>query len=129
MAELNCDFVQSSGCFCTDAPPGPPSGITANNYIAATPGRDEVWLEWNASAGATRYLVKRATASGGSYANVVTNLTTTGYLDTNLLTGTNYFYAVSAANSFGESTNSNPVSVTPGVPSQPRNGARTRGRD
>jgi hypothetical protein len=95
------------------APPNTPTGL------AGTPGYNEAWLEWNASAGATRYLIKRATAGGGPYTSIVTNLTTTSFLDTNLLTGTNYFYVVSAANFLGESTNSSSVSVTPAAPVQP----------
>jgi mono/diheme cytochrome c family protein len=102
---------------------GPAPGITTSpdtpTGLTATPGYNEAWLQWNPSAGATRYSIKRATASSGPYASIVTNLTTTSYLDTNLLTGTNYFYVVSAANFLGESTNSNPVSLTPGIPSQP----------
>jgi fibronectin type 3 domain-containing protein len=86
--------------------PLPPSGVKA------TPGNTQVALSWNASSGATRYTVKRATVSGGAY-TVIASQTSTNYTDTGLTNGTTYYYVVTASNSAGESGNSSEVSATP----------------
>ncbi len=87
-------------------PPGAPSGLTA------TAGNQQVSLTWNASAGATSYNVKRATASGGPY-TTVSSPTATSQTDTGLTNGTIYYYVVSAVNATGESANSSQASATP----------------
>jgi fibronectin type 3 domain-containing protein len=83
--------------------------------LAATAGNAQVSLAWTASPGATSYYVKRATVSGGPYAQVGTP-TTASYVDTGLTNGTKCYYVVSAYNSAGESANSNEVSATPMAP-------------
>ena len=88
---------------------GPPSAPTG---LSATAGNTQVSLTWNVSSGATSYNVKRATVSGGPYTTTASPATT-NYTDTGLSNGTNYYYVVSAVNSFGESTNSVEVSATP----------------
>jgi len=80
--------------------PAAPTGLTA------TGGNAQVRLSWTASAGATRYSVKRATTSGGPYTAIVTNLTSLVYTNTSLANDTFYYYVVSASNSAGESANS-----------------------
>jgi hypothetical protein len=87
------------------SPPQPPTGLTA------TAGNAQVGLNWNSSAGATSYNVKRSTTTGGEA--TITNVTTTSFNDTGLNNGTTYFYVVSALNSNGESGNSSEVSATP----------------
>jgi len=86
--------------------PSAPQGLTA------TAGNNQIALNWNASAGATSYKVKRATVNGGPYTNpnIVTSLT---FTNTGLLNGTPYYYVVSAVNGVGESANSSQVSATP----------------
>jgi cellulose 1,4-beta-cellobiosidase len=71
-------------------------------------------LSWNASTGATNYNVKRSTTSGGGYVTIASPATM-NYTDTAVTNGTTYYYAVSAVNSQGESTNSSWVSATPTV--------------
>ncbi len=87
--------------------PAAPAGLTA------TAGNAQVALSWTASSGATSYTVKRATTSGGPYTNVATGVTATSYTNTGLTNGTTYYYAVSASNSAGESSNSAQASATP----------------
>lgn len=86
--------------------PATPAGLTA------TAGDARVGLSWNASSGAASYNVKRATISGGPYLTV-TNLTALNFTNTGLANGTLYYFAVSATNAAGESTNSAQVSVRP----------------
>jgi hypothetical protein len=91
------------------APP-PPSAPTNLN---ATAGDMQVSLSWNSVAGATSYSVKRSTVSGGPYSIIVSNHTTTSYIDSSLTNGSTYYYVVSASNAEGESTNSSQVSAVP----------------
>jgi hypothetical protein len=102
------------------APP-PPSAPTNLN---ATAGDMQVSLSWNSVAGATSYSVKRSTVSGGPYSIIVSNHTTTSYIDSSLTNGSTYYYVVSASNAEGESSNSVQVSAVPveggGTPSGER---------
>ncbi len=107
------DFCTGWGAFDFNAfagtqasPPPAPTGLVA------TAGNSQVSLTWNASTGATSYNVKRATVSGGPYATV-TSQTTTSYTNTGLAGGTTYYFVVTAVNVVGESGNSNEASATP----------------
>lgn len=93
--------------------PAAPTGLTA------TAGNAKVSLSWSASAGASTYNVKRAATNGGPYTTVAAGVTGTSYTDQGLTNGTVYYYAVSAANSAGESANSAAVSATPSGGSTP----------
>lgn len=86
-----------------------PTGLTA------MAGDQKVTLNWNASAGATSYNVKRATVTGGPYTTIASP-TTNSYINTGLTNGTKYFFVVSAVNGSGESTNSTEVNATPSAP-------------
>jgi len=88
-------------------PPATPTSLVATASNAA------VILSWNGSAGADSYLVKRSTTSGSGYTTIASGVTATSYSDTGLVNGTLYYFVVSATNSFGESTNSTPVSARP----------------
>lgn len=90
-------------------PPSAPTGVVA------TAGNTQVSLTWNPSSGATSYNVKRATTSGGPYAQVA-NTSLTNDTDSGLTNGTPYYYVVSAVNSHGESGNSAEISATPVAP-------------
>ncbi len=94
------------------APPAVPSGVTA------TAGNQQVVLAWSATAGASSYHVKRASAAGGPYTQIAAP-TTTSYTDSGLTNGTAYFYVVTAVNAGGESGNSTEVSATPAPPAPP----------
>jgi hypothetical protein len=91
-----------------EPPPAAPSGLTAKG------GATQAALFWTGVAGANSYSLKRAMVSGGPYSVVASNLTRLSYIDTALLSGTNYYYVVSAFNVWGGSTNSTEASVTPG---------------
>ena len=95
--------------YCT-AVPGAPGGL------AATPGNGQISLTWTAASGATAYRVHRATASGGPYTNIQTNLLATSFTNTGLTNGTAYYYVVTATNGVGEGANSNEASATPTAP-------------
>jgi hypothetical protein len=91
---------------------------TAVSNLTATAGVAQVSLSWAASALAMSYNVKQATTSGGPY-TTITNVTRTSFVNTGLVNGTTYFYAVSALNYDGESGNSPIASATPFPPQPP----------
>ena len=86
--------------------PGQPANL------AATPGDTEVVLEWDDTATATRYNVKRALVTGGPY-TVIASPAVSNYTDTDVENDTEYFYVVSAVNAQGEGPNSAEDSATP----------------
>jgi hypothetical protein len=91
--------------------PQPPSGLTAGNPTTAT-----IDLAWTASSttGVT-YSVFRGTTSGftpGAGNQVASGLTSLAFTDTNLNSGTAYYYVVEAAGSGGASGPSNQASAT-----------------
>jgi hypothetical protein len=82
--------------------PTPPTSLRA----ATSPGL--VSLSWVASNGANRYEVQRGMAPGGPYEPAAT-VTTTSWVDTNVVTRQRYFYVVTAMNPRGTSSPSKHV--------------------
>ncbi len=80
--------------------------------VKAVAGNAQVTVSWTASAGATSYIVRRATVSGGPYTQVGAPVAVS-FPDTGLTNGTTYYYVVAAVNANGASANSNQVSATP----------------
>jgi hypothetical protein len=91
-----------------ELPPAPPAALSANA------GNAEAEIKWPASVGATSYNILRALTNGGPYSLIATGVTNLSYFDTDLLNGTNYYYAVSASGIWGASSNSTQAAVTPG---------------
>ena len=83
--------------------------------VQAMTTNGQVMLNWSPAATATSYHVKRALTSGGSYTTNAT-VTTTNYTDTQVTSGTTYYYVVSAINAAGESADSAEVSAAPQTP-------------
>ena len=82
----------------------PPNGApyAASGLIATLSNNTNVNLSWTAGSGATSYNLYRAAESGGEGTNpVVTGITGTSYTDTNLNTGTTYYFQVVAVNGSG----------------------------
>lgn len=67
---------------------------TPDNLVA-TPGRNSVKLDWDVSAGATKYKVLRGTSST-TVTTVLGTPTTNTYTDNTAVVGTTYYYAVTA---------------------------------
>ena len=87
--------------------------LPAATVLSATPGSGQISLSWTAVSGASTYRLYRATASGGPYTTIQTNLTGTSFTDTGLTNGTTYYYVATAVNLVGEGPNSNEASATP----------------
>src|SRR5438552_1377658 len=79
--------------------------------IACTP-MPAILLTWTASARSTSYRIYRGTRAGGEGMTPLATVAALSYLDTSVSVGLNYFYQVSAVNSFGVSHHSNEASAT-----------------
>jgi len=94
----------------TYAPPPVPAGL-----VAASGSNALVNLNWNASAGATAYNVKRSSRAGGYFTTLAT-IAGTNYIDIGLTNGLVYYYKVAAVASGGASSDSAASSSTPAGP-------------
>ncbi|MGO8672006.1 MAG: choice-of-anchor tandem repeat GloVer-containing protein, partial [Capsulimonadaceae bacterium] len=82
--------------------------------LAAVAGNAQITLSWNPAAFAISYNVFRGTTSGGeSGTAIATDVTSTGYTDTGLTNGVQYFYKVAAVDGAGTSAPSSEASATP----------------
>jgi hypothetical protein len=99
---LEMDTYLTNILIWTSSGTNPPAGPTG---LTAVPTNNQIRLVWGSSVAATNYNVKRSTASGGPYTNIVST-NATNYTDASILIGPTYYYVVSAVDQFGESTNS-----------------------
>jgi hypothetical protein len=101
----------------------PPNGApyAASGLMATLNNNTDVSLSWTAGNGATSYNLYRAAESGGEGTNpVVTGITGTSYTDTDLNSGTTYYYQVVAVNGAGPTGYSPEAqATTPGVNPDP----------
>jgi fibronectin type 3 domain-containing protein len=74
---------------------------------------DEIDLDWDPSAGAKTYNVKRATDRGGPYETIADKLTNLTYADKTVSHGTTYYYVLTGSGDNGESDNSPELKITP----------------
>jgi hypothetical protein len=114
--------VTGTGLALPPPPPQPPPAAPGDLIVIST-NYGQVTLRWDGSSGATNYIVKRSTSSGGPY-TIVGNVTDTGaqtysFTDNTVGNGVTYFYVVSASNVNGESPNSAEVSVKTPIPPPP----------
>ncbi len=91
------NFLPGGSGSITVAPPqySAPGPVVAPYGLIATAGNASVTLSWNASIGATNYLVSRAPKSGGPYTLIGGGPGTT-YTDSAVVNGTTYYYVVQA---------------------------------
>ena len=92
-------------------PPAAPENLTATAY------RTNVSLSWLTPPGdggfaISSYIIYRSEDNGTTYTQIATT-SQTNYVDTNVVTGTIYYYKVTALNSEGESGDSNVVIALP----------------
>ncbi len=89
----------------------PIASIQAPMNLTATTNSGSVSLSWDAVPEADNYIVKRSTTSGGPYTTVAESVYET-YEDTDVISGTTYYYVVAAVNAGGESPDSNEAAIT-----------------
>jgi len=105
------DSTPSAPVSATTQPP-PPSPNVPAGLIGNPVSHTQIDLSWNASAGATSYVLKRNGLTVGSP-------TTTSFADKNLSPSTPYSYSVAGANGFETSSDSAPVGIS--TPAAPQN--------
>jgi hypothetical protein len=86
--------------------PSAPTGLSASVISSS-----RIDLAWSAASGASAYLVKRSTLSGGPYTQVA-NVADTSCSDTALEPGTAYYYVVAAINPVGSGPDSPETNAT-----------------
>lgn len=91
----------------------PAAGPLAPPSLIGVPLNGQAVLDWSDAFGATSYNLKRASASGGPYTVIASNLVSTIFTNTGLANGATYYYVVSGSNNVGESLPSTEVAVTP----------------
>ena len=99
------------------APPAPARAwVSAVPLTASSPFvlAGKVQLEWHASPGATGYNVKRATSANGSF-TTIGSPATESFLDTTAVSGTVYYYRVTAVDATGESDPTTTVTTLPAI--------------
>ena len=96
----------------------PPAPASVNAYA----GNGRVLLAWPVQPGATSYNILRSTTSGSGFASITNGITgpvcgsgfnNATYLDTNVASGTAYYYIVQAANTVGSTNSPQSSGVTP----------------
>ena len=88
--------------------------------VAVTPGNEEIALTWTPCAGAASYTVRRSAGEGEPWFVVASYLTDVSYTDVDIAPGKTYRYTVSAANTAGESGESQEAAaVVPAPVSSP----------
>jgi alpha-galactosidase len=85
--------VNATACL----PPATPGGLQT------TQGLQQVNVRWNAAAGASGYTLTRFTRNTAPVV-IADGLGNTNYVDTNVVSGTVYFYLVAATNACGQSS-------------------------
>ena len=94
--------------------------LSAPTNLTASGGLASASLRWNGVTGAIGYNVRSSLTSGGPYTLVVTNVSGTNYVQTNIVSGMTYYYVVTALNTNGESMNSPEANAVPtGAPPVP----------
>lgn len=95
-------------------PPAAPLNLTATALSSS-----KIDLDWsdNSETDLAYYSVYRATASGGPYARIATNVRSSAYTSAGLTSGTTYYYVVAAVDSSGnQSAPSREASATTPMP-------------
>lgn len=101
---------------CASAPSQAPA--TPSSTVA-TAGDAKVTLTWSRGitcvAIPTSFKIYRSTTSGSGY-SLYTTIDANSYIDTGVTNGTTYYYKISAANSYGESSQSSEINAKPAAP-------------
>lgn len=115
LVNKGCGGGGGGGGTTTGVAPVPPYGVTA------TAGDGQVTISWTAVSEATSYNIYWSTTSGvtKTTGTKISNVTSP-YVHTSLSHGTTYYYVVTAANSYGESSELIEVSAMPfAIPAVP----------
>lgn len=90
--------------------------LAVSGLTATANGATQIDLNWSAAPGASSYNLKRSLNSGDPYTTIASGLTALNYTDSDLTSGTTYYYVSSAVYNGIESVNSTEVSAVPTPP-------------
>jgi alpha-L-arabinofuranosidase len=90
-----------------------PTPLPPANFKASASGW-QVTLTWSSYSGATNYIIKRATTSGGPYTTIATT-NAASFVDTGVVPGITYYYVLSAVLPAGETPATSEVSASVGA--------------
>ena len=96
--------------------PAPTAAPSAPSAVDAAWHGEQIALSWKAEPSATHYILERATAVGGPYTTLSSDVGPARYVDTSVTSGTLYYYRVKAVNPAGTSSTSTPASALPDTP-------------
>lgn len=96
----------------TSATALPPLPGAPTNLVASSISASEIQLSWQAGSSAESYNILRDSTSGGPYSQLVTGVTETQFVDSDVSTGETYYYVVTSVNASGESGNSVEAAAT-----------------
>jgi len=113
VSAYNSSGESSPALYATIIPPDPPSKISATATSSSS-----IFLKWSSVSGAVGYYIYRDTTFNGNSRSKVwttSSKSDTSHTDKELLSGTVYYYWVSAYNSGGEGPQSSPYvsAITP----------------
>jgi autotransporter-associated beta strand protein len=92
---MDLRYVIASDPNLPDPPQSGPTGL------AGSSSNGVVNLTWNALAGATSYTVQRSSVSGGPYTTIQSGITGTSCTDSNVTSGSIYYYTMFATTASG----------------------------
>jgi len=105
-------YLDNVQIYNTAITPESSTPVVSSN-LTATGGTSKIDLTWDAVDKATSYAIKRSTTAGGPYTTIATDIAETSYTDTDVTSGTTYYYIVTAVNTGTEITDSNEASAEP----------------
>ncbi len=108
---------------------GQGSAPAAPTNLTAMAANGQIALSWSPSPNTLDYEIMRSLSNGSSYAVIATNFSGAAYTDTSVVSGTTYYYVVSAVNPAWISPDSSPANATASltIPAAPTGLAATPG--
>jgi hypothetical protein len=102
---VNSAGAPSSAASASATRPAPePVPATPTGLNAAAVSTSAINVSWNASPGATTYILERRQGASGNFSVVANGLTATAFADSGLTPSTEYQYRVSASNAGGQAS-------------------------
>jgi hypothetical protein len=84
-------------------------------HVKSSEVNSELSLDWSTVDGAASYIVKRSSNPEGPYTTIASGITGTTYTDTYVISGSTYYYIITAILNGSESLDSNKASATTAV--------------
>jgi glucosylceramidase len=104
---------QSAATFTWSGTQGVPTAPAAPANMTQKVDGAKIDLKWDFSPLADTYTVKRSDKAGGPYTAIGSGVGLPEFFDTTAVSGTTYYYVVSAVNKLGESANSAEATTAP----------------